>query len=1117
MAARSWVRVFVLVLVASRAMPQGRPPPTPEQRAELEQAARLSAQVVTLFRAGRSREALPLAEQAYEIRDRILGPDHPDTAAALVEVASMLAEAGALEKSIEMNLRGLAQLEKAYGADDPRLTTAITNLAVAYRSLGRHEETLPLAERALRIQEKAHGHDSPAIVLALQNLGIVLAEAQRFDESAGLLRRALAIQERALGPRHPAVAQAHQMLGTALRRKGDLEEAGHELERAVELLEAAVGRNHVALTDPLSELAGIYSDTHRLTAALDTGRRITGLLVAAGQDASEAGATAYLNVGRALFGLGRYEEAAGEFRQALHCANRAPRIAPEARARCLHRLGDVLAELEQYDEAMRTYEEAAALLEQAFGPDHFELAANLNNRGLVLLELGRRDEALALLERARKILAATLGPEHREVGVCTNNIASTLSLIGRIDEALENMKRAVAILRKAEGPDDPRTLLEEANLAALELKKGDIPTATRHLETTLAACERKLGKEHPALAGPLQTLARARIAAGRRDDAVALARRGLAIQKAAYGDQRDEYAQGLGHLSGMLSLAGQRAEAGEAAREALAIAERNLRSHFAGLDGAQRIRLVNGVRGILVRWLAEAPFAKQTGYDEVLRFKGIAARAIAAERRLAREAGGGAAARVEELRAAERRLASLANSMPFGGKQRGAWQERYAKAAAERERLGVALARDFAPLRAGLERMDIGLPRIRAALRPGEALVDYVVAGDQYLAFVVRAEGDVARVSLGDAGPLEAAARDFAERAADRGTAIDDADWLAAGRRLHDLVVAPLRAALGDAKALCVCPDAALASVPFAALPLPGSPERFLIDDYELSSVAMAQDLVSQADDGSTGAGALLVGGVTYDRAGAVAPGERREEPPVVSSRAPRGRTFTALPGTLAEIEYLAGRLGRDALALSADDATEARLRATVRGRRIVHVATHGFVRDDLMAGLRERRTAAEWLGANMERSLAAGYDPMLLAGLAMAGASVGDGGDGDDGVLTAAEASHLDLRGVELVVLSACETALGRAEAGEGVIGLVQGFQMAGTRSVIASLWQVDDDATRLLMERMYEGLLDGRDRLQPAAALRRAALSVRAAKDKAGRVLSGPSVWAAFVAYGR
>jgi CHAT domain-containing protein len=96
--------------------------------------------------------------------------------------------------------------------------------------------------------------------------------------------------------------------------------------------------------------------------------------------------------------------------------------------------------------------------------------------------------------------------------------------------------------------------------------------------------------------------------------------------------------------------------------------------------------------------------------------------------------------------------------------------------------------------------------------------------------------------------------------------------------------------------------------------------------------------------------------------------------------------------------------------------------------------------------------------------------------------------------------------------VLSAFRTALGRPESGEGVLGLVSGFQMAGARDVVASLWDVDDEATRLRMERFYEGLLSTEEPLGTAEALRRAARAVRDTPRSAA-----PRYGAAFVAYVR
>ena len=116
--------------------------------------------------------------------------------------------------------------------------------------------------------------------------------------------------------------------------------------------------------------------------------------------------------------------------------------------------------------------------------------------------------------------------------------------------------------------------------------------------------------------------------------------------------------------------------------------------------------------------------------------------------------------------------------------------------------------------------------------------------------------------------------------------------------------------------------------------------------------------------------------------------------------------------------------------------------------------------------------------------------NPLILSGLAMAGANrrQAAGADRDDGILTAEEVTALNLRGVEWAVLSACDTGLGELKAGEGVLGLRRAFQIAGARTIIMSLWAVDDDAVRTWMHGLYVGRLQRR--LNTADAMHQASL---------------------------
>jgi CHAT domain-containing protein len=166
-------------------------------------------------------------------------------------------------------------------------------------------------------------------------------------------------------------------------------------------------------------------------------------------------------------------------------------------------------------------------------------------------------------------------------------------------------------------------------------------------------------------------------------------------------------------------------------------------------------------------------------------------------------------------------------------------------------------------------------------------------------------------------------------------------------------------------------------------------------------------------------------------------------------------------------------------------EATEERVKALGRGVRIVHFATHGFVND--------RSPFDSGLVLAIPEQFTPGHDNGLLQ------------------VWEIFESVRLD---ADLVVLSACETGLGEIRGGEGIIGLTRAFQYAGARSVLASLWRVDDRATAELMERFYHHLRAGKPK---AEALRAAQLDLLGAQSgHPGRNAAAPYFWASMQLFG-
>jgi len=250
--------------------------------------------------------------------------------------------------------------------------------------------------------------------------------------------------------------------------------------------------------------------------------------------------------------------------------------------------------------------------------------------------------------------------------------------------------------------------------------------------------------------------------------------------------------------------------------------------------------------------------------------------------------------------------------------------------------------------------------------------------------------------------------------------------------------------------------------------------------------------------------GALFIGGVDFDSG----LDSVREGAPVLAMRhAPCGdEPLPPLPGTATEVDRLtalwnAQKKVEPALVLTGQEPTEAAVGWSMPEQRIIHLATHGFFADaKCQSGL---------------SGAAAGLNPMVLSGIALAGSNLRNTGTNrEDGILTAEEVATLDLRGTQIVVLSACETGLGEIANGEGVLGLRRAFAAAGARTLVTSLWAVSDDATAELMEDFYHGMLRRKKPVGPTEALRDAQLAMLARSRKSGD--ADTNAWAAFVSAG-
>jgi nephrocystin-3 len=459
------------------------------------QAVARSAGVVGLLlhEMGLYTAALPFADRALAIRERTLGPDHPDVAASLGNLAGLYQDQGDYDRALSLLERSLAIDERSLGSDDRQVALGLNNLALLHQAQGDYARALPLFERSLTIRERVLGPDHPDVATSLSNLAALGQARGDYARALPLYERSLAIRERALGPDHPDVATSLNNLANLYSDQGDYRRALPLLERSLVIDERALGPDHHDVATDLNNLASLFHDQ------------------------------------------GDYAGALPLFERSLAIRERA--LGPDHPdvAQSLNNLGLLHQDQGDYARALPLYERSLVIRERALGPDHPDVATSLNNLASLHHEQGDDARALPLFERSLAILERTLGPDHPDVAQSLNNLAGIYHAQGDCARALLLLERSLAIRERTLGPEHPHLAQSLNNLASLYQAQGDYARALPLFERSLAINERALGREHADVATGLNNLAGLYQDRGDYAQALLLFERAAAIADATLG------------------------------------------------------------------------------------------------------------------------------------------------------------------------------------------------------------------------------------------------------------------------------------------------------------------------------------------------------------------------------------------------------------------------------------------------------------------------------------------------------------------------------------------------------------------------------------------------------
>ena len=1017
-------------------------------------------------------------------------------------LASWAAGQSLAPRTLEAGKQCLALRSQESPVSGDRLSRAHLVLARIHRTLAHFPEARAQIDSALATAGPG-------------TLGPVLLQRASIEMNTGRLPAADSILTKAKdaleapGSDPQDVVRLQVLRGQWLQLTSRYDRAESVLVQAVDEAQKAFGAAHPETANPMQVLANVYLST------------------------------------------GRYDQSRSWYQRALTVRKNALGEEHPDVANSINGLGVVARRLERYDDALRAYTQAAAIARKTLGANHPNTIQYDNNLAGVYYNLGLYEEAFPVVERGLAARIQIYGKDHPDVAQSFQNLGTLKEKRGDLEGAAADLAESRRIFSETMGPDGDQTLYVTNLLAMAQAERGRLAEADSLERDLVARASARPGPQIPGLGYWIADLALIERERHQPKDALATYGRALDIVKTNFGEDHPQAAEvlfemaivnaQLGNLNGAMDNA---LHAETIGRERLALMAEALPERLALEYGGERPQGLPLAASLLASGAVGDSVALV--WDKLVRSRALIQDEVAfRSRQLASPAQGP----LRDLAAQHASLLSdYANALVNGarGPEEAAALDSLRSAL---EKVEIELVAQSSEFKRAETRRHAGFKDIQQSLPPNAAmaaLLRYdrmipdrwagplrIASVTEYAAFLLPAGGEPPRfLRLGSAASLDsltAAWRALAGRPPSKGQQTNEALLAQLGSELGRRIWTPISEACGQANRVYWVLDGDLALLnPYAWI---GTDGRYLVESGPAMHLLDAERDLLQESEQQKGSGLLALGDPDFNRT---------ERGPEASSALYRGESpdcqefashkWERLPGSATEIKDIAGlcrtanQNGGPVDILSGARATETLFKTKAPGRRMIHIATHGFYLEDQctpapsgergMGGL-VAESSAHSVPASASKALTSkqSLSPTLRSGLIFAGANVRSEVATDDGVLTAEEIGAIDLSSVEWAVISACATGVGTVKPGEGILGLRRAFETAGARTLITSLWAVEDKATQSWMDALYQARMT--DRLSTIEAVQKASLS-RLEARRSQHQSTHPFYWAAFVAYG-
>lgn len=994
-----------------------------------------------------------------------------------------------IDKALEFAEKAKTAASRELSPTNTQFSTLLNKVAGLYQDQGKFDKAELLYLQALDLDKRILGEKSSEYATSLSNLALLYVDQAKFNQAENLYIKALQITKETLGDKHPDYAITLDNLA---------------------VLYNIIGNNKDALTLSLQSLK-IRKDVF-------------------GEESRDY-AYSLNNLGSMLDKLGYSIDAEPLLLRSLQIGKKICGVSSSEYATTLNNLASLYNNLEEYDKSEPLHKESLSILKKLYGSSSQIVAGSLGAIAFMYKNMGDYNKAEPLYIEALNIIKDIFGDFHPEVALLQNNLAMLYLKQSKFDQAEPLFVNTLQINNKFFGERSLEYSTTLLNLALLNQMKGNYQKS-EHIYLQVDTIQNNtLPKDNPYKAFTLNNIAYLYDVQRDFNKAELYYKQALQIRRNSLGIKHPLTLGSIENLFLFYKDQKQYSSAFPLFVESSEIHNNKIKSSFTYLSERERTSLWHKEMGVFATYKSFAydyysqnPSISTFAYNNELFTKGILVNTSQIVQQSILSSGDTTLIHTwDKMKSIRKRI----NFLELQPKEK---QVNLLELEEEADQLDKVLTQKSQAYRQAQSEQQIKWQDVQAKLKDDEAAIEFSsfsyfhkewTDSVLYCALVLKKGMEYpVMVPLCEQKQLDslfvggnAAPNNLY---ASRGVIAEYKDQLPNGKKLYHLIWQPLEKELRDVKTVYYSPSGSLHQISFAALPTDTA--HYLCDMYNLVQLSSTRQLATatwQTKPQQISSTALF-GGIKYDIDNQeIAELQRSLSPTEINNfcrfkpDSTRSSTsFDFLQGTKVEVETISEILKSNRLKTTLYTGLhgneEAFKALSNQNTSVLHIATHGFFYPDVQQKP-ERLDDFMSLGEQRFRYVP---NPLLRSGLILSGGNrVWKGEEPiaglEDGILTAQEVSEMNLQNTELVVLSACETGLGDIKGGEGVFGLQRAFKLAGVKTIIMSLWTVDDKATSEMMQLFYSKWLTGTDKRE----------SFRLAQQELKKKYKDPYYWAGFV----